>query len=103
MSISKYITLEQDIQRIKNCLTSVGHLINEDKFKSYGRYAHCYGRNYNGGDIARHQVRRTMNNLNRLFKTSVSKGILNTNDKEVLLNFLQLQIKFINFQHLTTF
>lgn len=103
--MSKYITLEQDIKRIENCLSSVGYLINEDKFKSFGRYAHCYGKNYNGGDVARHQVRRTMNNLNRLFKTATMKGFLDidSNDIDILRSRLQLQSKYLQFQLLTIF
>ena len=78
-----YITLEQDIIRLENQLRSLESLIDFDKFKAYGRYAHVYDRNYIGSDKKRSRTiaKKTMRNVVRNIK-SINKKI---KDKDIII------------------
>jgi hypothetical protein len=66
--MEKYITLEKNLIRLKNCISAINSLINYDSFCLHGRYAYAYSKNYNGGERARHQVRKTLKSTIRLVK-----------------------------------
>lgn len=98
-----YIPLEQDLVKLKNQINSINNLINHEAFKSYGKYAHYYVKNYNGfnGNISRMLVHKTMRNAIRVNKNIVKK-IQNIDDikltKEVLkysIELTQLQLLLI--------
>ena len=98
-----YITLEQDLIRLGNQLKSLDSLIDIDKFKAYGRYAHVYERNYVGYDKKRSRTiaRKTIRNVVRTVK-SINKKIKVNDDINLTKQALQLVFKSIQMQLLFT-
>jgi hypothetical protein len=98
-----YITLEQDLIRLENQLKSLDSLIDMDKFKAYGRYAHVYERNYVGFDKKRSRTiaRKTMRNVVRSIK-SINKKIKLNKDITTLQRTLELGFRAVEMQMLFT-
>lgn len=98
-----YITLEQDLIRLENQLKSLDSLIDIDKFKAYGKYAHVYERHYNHFDKKRSRTiaRKTIRNVVRSVK-SINKKIKETKDINLCRQALELVIKAVQMQMLFT-
>jgi hypothetical protein len=95
-----YITLDQDLIRLGNQLNSIDNLIDIDKFKAYGRYAHIYDRHYKNYDKKRSRIiaRKTINNALKTVK-SINKKIKNA-DSETLKRALKLIMRTTELQML---
>lgn len=97
--MEKKITLEKNLVRLSNCINAINSLINYDSFCKNGRYAYAYGKNYNGGDRARHQVRRTLKSTLRLIRV-VSKQHDFDGDITITRKILAYQTDIIKIQQM---
>lgn len=98
-----YITIEQDLIRLENQLKSLDNLIDIDKFKAYGRYAHAYERHYNHFDKKRSRTiaKKTIRNVVRSVK-AINKKIKLNKDITTLQRALELGFKAVQMQMLFT-